>query len=195
MTTPGDGRNQVVDLSVIDTDWGNAVSDRTVQSYPDQTTRDAAWVNPRNGSVSYTADSDETWVRRAGKWSRIPDGYIGSKWGPPTDVLATSTLTTLIEFDWPVKINRNYLVTGFCYGAQVSAAGIRTGAGLNDDQGGGRWICVSNSIQNGVSLSGSTTMIYTPSSTKTAWVKLQAIADTGGFLVNQCQISVIDIGG
>jgi hypothetical protein len=195
----GDGRNQVVNLSVIDQAWGNAIADRTIQSYASAADRDQQWAAPRNGSIAYTVDTDEFWVRRGAAWSRLPAGYVGGARGPAAITNATSAWTTLIQYNWPVKINRHYLVIGYANGAQQTKGGAVTGAILTDDQGGSQYICYDNALAVGASLLGTTTYIYTPTSTKTAWIKLQAhTLAVGGsyyFPANICSVFVTDVGG
>jgi hypothetical protein len=197
MTTPppGDGRNQVVDLSVIDTDWGNAIADRTVQSYANQSDLNSVWGAARNGSTAYTVDTDEFWVRQGGVWKRTPGGYIGGVVGPAVQI-ACQAWTTLIEYDFPAKVGRRYLLDGYVDSQQITANGA-TGVVIRDDQGLQRWLKYESILVPGASLAGSCTMIYTPTATKTAAIQLVGGTSAGQLVIpaNWAQIQVIDIGG
>jgi hypothetical protein len=199
MSSPGDGRNQVLVQTVCDPAWANAIADRTIQSYASQAVRDQQWGNPRNGSIAYTADTDEFWVRRGSAWSRLPAGYQGGARGPAANTNVGNAWTTLIQYNFPVKINRHYLVIGYANGGQRTKGGGVTGAQLADDQGGAQYICWDNLLEVNASLLGTTTYIYTPTSTKTAWIKLQAITQVVGgvyyFPANACSVFVTDVGG
>jgi hypothetical protein len=195
----GDGRNQVVSLTTIDTGWGNAIADRTVQSYASQADRAQQWAAPRNGSMSYTADTDEFWVFRGGVWSRLPAGYVGGAMGPAVTTDAGAAYVTLVQYNFAVKQNRHYLVNAHASGYQVTAGNSISSAVLQDDQGGSQWCCYSSSLPVGYSQLGSTSVIYTPTSTKTAWVRIQAVCAAAGgayrFNPNSCRIFVTDVGG
>ena len=188
----------MVDLSVIDTDWGNAISDRTLQSYASVADRDALWPQPRPGSMCYTELDDEYWVTRAGKWTRLPTGYVGGMRGPAQDIYgASGQWTDLFRFDWPVKLGHNYLVTAYC-NVQQQVAQATSGVQISDDQGTSMWLCYNNGLPPNWSLVGTSTYYYNPSSTKNAWVKMMfSSAQAPGYLhtgPNWCYIQVADIG-
>ena len=198
MSSPGDGRNQVVNLEIVDPAWGNAIADRTIQSYASQPDRDQQWVSPRNGSMSYTEDTDEFWVRRAGKWARIPEGFIAQASGPAIDT-NWSNIYDLVVLNFPVKINRHYLITGYCNVYQQGATGIPSGVYLLDDQGTEFWIEYETIHQVPYTLVGSGSYVYTPTSTKQAQVKLTGFTSGAGAVLrtgpNWDFIFVQDIGG
>lgn len=200
MSSPGDGRNQVVDDELLDIGWGNAVADRTWQSYASQADRNTQWPTPRTGATCYTADTDEFWIYRAGAWKRLPVGFLSTNTGPGLQTDCTASLVSLLQVSITAKVGRHYLVNAYVNGRQITNGGTGiTGAQVSDDQGGQQWIAYANNLPVNFVQLGSTSYLYTPTSTKTGWVRISAQSSaTGGairFGVNACRLTVSDLGG
>ena len=201
MANFGDGRNLVADGQVIDTAWGNAIADHTVQTYASFPDLLQQWPAARNGSMAYIADTDEFIQLRGGGWHRWPQGFMGQVRGPGAgvDCRPQDGPKELLRYTFPAKVNRQYLVVAYAVGTQVTKGGNIAKASIQDDQGGSQWVCHDSTLAvNSVCL-GTTTYLYAPTSTKTAWVRILGEgATTGGayrFAPNSAMITITDIGG
>lgn len=175
--------------------WGNTVFDQSVQSFTNPAQRDAQWPTPLAGAMSYTTDTNTLWVRRAGQWKALPLGYQTSAVGPGSQVNAPAALTTVMSLTFGVTVGRRYRINAFGRGIQQTAAGNPQFA-IADDQSVIKTIVNVTGLPSGSTLLGSGYLLYTPTSTKTALINLQASGGAGTLQItaNQCDMVAEDIG-
>ena len=65
------GRLQVNPGDTIQSAWGNATYDQSVQQYATVADRTAQWPTPADGALSYTVDQALLWLRRQGAWTAL----------------------------------------------------------------------------------------------------------------------------
>lgn len=208
----GDGRNQVVPDSIIDPDWGNAIADRTNQTYANAADRDAQWVTPQDGAICYTADTDTFWFHDNGKWMTWPIGLVGYLDGPTKnlDMAINKVEMPVLAYSFPARINRHYLVSASSGAAVVKGQGY-VHFYVKDDYGETYGMVDDNDNMHGVgpsgvptkpNIHGTTTFVYVPVTTHTGKVTVlgwfaanSTAAATLRFFANKTHISVVDVGG
>lgn len=195
----GDGRNQVVSDTIIDTGWGNAIADRTCQSYDSIADRDAQWVTPQPGAMCYTSDDDEFWIMVGGKWKLLPTGYIGSTGGPAAYLKAGNTLTTVVQVNFTAKNNRVYHVVARGACTQRVKGGSGYARFYLSDSYGNQWYDNMNDPLVGDVMATSGSYYLRATSSGAAWARLSAMSSISGgyvdFGANGCRIYVEDVGG
>jgi hypothetical protein len=58
----------VVDGQLIESAWGNAIRDRTLERFDTKAALDAGWPSAANGSAAVTLDTNSRWMRAGGAW-------------------------------------------------------------------------------------------------------------------------------
>jgi hypothetical protein len=85
------GRVIVNPGDVIQSAWGNATYDQTVQVYANAADRDSQWPTPLDGSVSFLTDTTSLWVRAGGVWKPRPQGVISQAYSQANSSGTTAT--------------------------------------------------------------------------------------------------------
>jgi len=165
---------------------GGALTPLTANQLP------LARVTVAPGSTSITA-GNITDVRTPSNPS--PLGRIAQTTGPAILTEALSTWRDIISVTAPVIIGRDYRITGYHRGYQVSVQGFARSQ-LIDDQGGQTYIAVRDDLAVGYSLLGTGVLYMHATSTRTATWRVQAMVDAGGFRSNPnyATLLVEDIG-
>ena len=191
------GRVQVSPGQTISSaSWGNPVWDQSINCFATTADRDTQWPTPHEGSECYTVDTGSPWVYRSGAWHGRPRGFLAYGAGPVSMVNFVA-MSTVITASVPVVQGRRYRISGnIVMNLQTASGSMR--AQLIDDQGGQQWIIVgANNTVVGQTLSGSGTLFYTPTTTKTVPFQLQAQCTPAGqaqIQANGGNILVEDIG-
>ena len=195
----GDGRNQVLPDTIIATDWGNAIADRTCQSYATVAERDAQWVAPQPGAMAYTAAEDEFWTYWGGRWKLLPFGYMGGANGPSATTTAHGTYLTLATYNFTAKNGRVYQLCGHATGSQATKGGSGSSRLMISDSFGVQHYGVYNDPNVGDAFGFDLIQLVRASSSGAAWVKLSAACSVSGggvsFSVNSATVWVVDVGG
>jgi hypothetical protein len=195
----GDGRNQVLTDTTIAVDWGNAIADRTVQSYPDQNTRDAQWVAPRPGAVCYTAAEDEFWIMVSGAWNLLPYGYISHDDGPDSLTTVHGTYVVLAQVNFTSRAGRVYQFNGHAAGTQVTKGGSGFARLMMSTSFGTSHYVTLNDPALGDVIAADLTRMARASTSGAAWGRISAMTTVSGggvqFGAGGATVWVTDIGG
>lgn len=195
----GDGRNQVVRDTLIITQWGNAVADRTIQSYDSAADRDNLWVTPQDGAMAYTNDTDEFWYRRGGAWKRLPLGYIGSTSNAAYVKTSGTAITKICEVTFNATNGRVYQIVGKGAGTQRVKGGSGYSRFYLSDSFGNQWYDHMNDPQVGDVMATSDTYYARATKSGAAWARLSAMTSISGgyvdFGANGSRVYVEDVGG
>jgi hypothetical protein len=120
------GRIIVNPGDVIESAWGNATYDQTVQVYNSDADRTSQWPTPLPGAVSYLLDSASLWVRTAaGVWKGIPAGVLSTATQTANSAVTSSATGVTWYTAPPFTIAGNRRV-------RVTFAGILTSATAGD---------------------------------------------------------------
>ena len=198
----GDGRNQVVEDTVLDVDWGNAVADRTVQSFANTAERDAEWIAPQPGATCYTAAEDAFWLYRGyptQAWHRMPYGYLLGANGPSALKTVHGSYLPLVDVEWEAKVGRVYQITGHAAGSQVIKGGSGYSRLMISTAWGTQHYCSVNDPLVGDTVSFDLSIMARSTNNGQSYATLQAMTTVSGggvqFGTNSATVWVTDVGG
>lgn len=175
------GRLVVAAGQTIASAWGNTTYDQTMQTFASAADRTNQWPAPNDGALSWLVDTRTPWVFRAGAWRGIPLGYLATATGPASQVDCGTALVTIVSLSFPVVLGRRYRLTALINGNTITAAGAPT-AKFSDDQAAGQNMMSANSTPAGTNVNVWGSYFFTPNSTRTAVVTLQAAQGGAGAL-------------
>ena len=191
------GRLQVNPGDTIQSAWGNATYDQTVQQYATVADRTAQWPTPADGAMSYTVDQAILWVRRAGAWQAVPRGFVASGLGPSTQTDYGASAGIVATVSAALTAGRRYRVGAGASGNQQTATGNPSGYVQDSASLGPAWRCFSTvGLPTNQWTGGAGAWVYTGTGA-TVTFTLYATS-TAGVLripVNNGQIFIEDIGG
>lgn len=197
----GDGRNQVESNTIVATAWGNAIADRTVQSFASVGEMTQQWAAPQPGAMAYTEAEAEFWFQKPSGdgWKRLPLGYIGGAQGPAAYLQVKATITTLAQYNFTSTNGRVYRVTARGACTQRVKGGSGYARYYFTDSVGTQWYDHLNDPQVGDIMATSGGYLFRANASGAAWVRLSAMTTIAGgyidFAAKGCSIWVEDVGG
>ena len=189
------GRLVVASGQTIASAWGNTTYDQTMQTFANVGDRTNQWPAPNEGALSFLVNSHTPFIFRSGAWHGLPIGYVISGTGPAAQTDYT-VLAAVVSVAAPVGVGRRYRLTANLSGTQTTAGA--TAIRIHDDQGLDTFIFNQAGLAANAPIVANGVALYTPTTTKTATLQLQANAATGGTLrvaANAASLIVEDIGG